>query len=209
MPKKKGKDAPAAPEVNVEELQLKISQLAEDIFKTKDKIEARAKDYADSLSTFDVPYPLTSLTMSDGVLYAGSLDKMVIGIDATAHADRFQVQSYCSLALCHCSSVLRLCCVRVHPYPHLYLHLLAYVVMLTCSCMQATAKAPVFSVRLLQEIDVLCAGNPTSSPQRRISHLPLQAPRLESSSCGIALRLTQSACSRGTHRGSLNLKLMG
>jgi len=112
MPKKKGKDAPAAPEVNVEELQLKISQLAEDIFKTKDKIEARAKDYADSLSTFDVPYPLTSLTMSDGVLYAGSLDRMVIGIDATAHADRFQ----------------------------------------------ASAKAPVFSVRLLQEIDVLCAG---------------------------------------------------
>lgn len=92
--KKKGKDGPAPPVVDVEELQLRISQLAEDIFKTKNKIEVRAKDYADSLSTFDVPYPVTSLAVNDGVLYAASLDRALVGmrltgIDATTHAERF------------------------------------------------------------------------------------------------------------------------
>lgn len=95
MAPKKKKDAgeAAAPAVNAEELQLRISQLTDEIYRMKKKIETRAKDYADSLSTFDVSHPLTSLAMSDGVLYAGSLDKHVLGIDATAHTKRFEASA--------------------------------------------------------------------------------------------------------------------
>lgn len=91
MAPKKKKDEAAAPAVNVEEVQLRIAQLTDQISRVKDNIEARAKDYADSLSTFDVPYPLSCLAMSDGVLYAGSLDKRLLGIDATAHTEQLQV----------------------------------------------------------------------------------------------------------------------
>eukprot|EP00656_Telonema_subtile_P052868 TRINITY_DN7474_c0_g1_i3.p1 TRINITY_DN7474_c0_g1~~TRINITY_DN7474_c0_g1_i3.p1 ORF type:complete len:286 (+),score=55.57 TRINITY_DN7474_c0_g1_i3:68-925(+) len=111
-PTKKSKAEATAPPVNVEEVQLRLAQLGDQILRVKDDIEVRAKDYADSLSAFDVPYPLSCMTMSEGVLYAGSLDQRVLGIDAMAHTDRFQ----------------------------------------------AVAESGVFSLQVLREAGVLCAG---------------------------------------------------
>eukprot|EP00658_Telonema_sp_P-2_P002569 TRINITY_DN1096_c0_g2_i2.p1 TRINITY_DN1096_c0_g2~~TRINITY_DN1096_c0_g2_i2.p1 ORF type:complete len:338 (-),score=73.80 TRINITY_DN1096_c0_g2_i2:426-1439(-) len=90
-PKAKDKEPPAEPPVNLEELQLHIAQLGDEIATVKENIETRAKDYADSLSTFDVPWPLTSVAHGAGVLFSGSLDNRVLGVDVKAHTDRFEV----------------------------------------------------------------------------------------------------------------------
>jgi len=90
-PKKKKDKADDKPKVNLEEVQLRLTQLSEEIVNMKQDIDDRAKDHADSLSQYDVAYPLSCLALSNGVLYSGSLDKSIVGIDSASRQQRFQV----------------------------------------------------------------------------------------------------------------------
>jgi len=94
-PKKKGKSdaAAAAPKVNIEEVMQRITQLALEIVNLKQDIDDRAKDHADSLSQYDVSYPLSSLCLFNEVLYSGSLDKEIVGIDTKTRNRVFKVQA--------------------------------------------------------------------------------------------------------------------
>jgi len=70
-----------------------VNQLTSQIVNLKQDIDDRAKDHADSLSQYDLSYPLSCVAVHDDVIYSGSLDREIVGIDIKTRQTRFRVMA--------------------------------------------------------------------------------------------------------------------